>query len=71
MFRDVREAKVTTNHYHWPFCGKSWRGNCLICLIINWLPPEDSNLHMLIQRQLAYDSPEFPGVDWCSGKLLS
>ena len=37
-----------------------WRGKWLI---INWLPPRDSNPDMLIQRLPTYHSPEFPGVD--------
>jgi hypothetical protein len=32
-------------------------------LIINWLPPRDSNPDMLIQRLPTYHSPEFHGVD--------
>ncbi len=45
-FRGVREAKVTTNCYHCSFFWEVRRGKCLI---INWLPPRDSNPDMLIQ----------------------
>ncbi len=50
MFRGVREAKVTTNCYRWPFLGEVRRGKCLI---IMWLPPRDSNPDMLSQSQLS------------------
>jgi hypothetical protein len=42
------------------FCGAVRRGKWLI---INWLPPRDSNPDMLIQRLPTYHSPEFLGVD--------
>ena len=51
------EAKVTTNGYHWPFLGEIRKRKCLI---MNWLPPRDSNPDMLIQSQ-SYGNPEFPG----------
>ena len=50
VFRGVREPKVTTNCYHWPFLREARRGKCLI---LNWLPPRDSNPDMLIQSQLS------------------
>jgi hypothetical protein len=33
------------------------------CLILNWLPPRDSNPDMLIQRQETDDSAEFLRFD--------
>ncbi len=30
LFHEVREAKVTTNCYHWPFLREVRRGKCLI-----------------------------------------
>jgi len=56
-FQRVREAKVTTDCYHWAFLREIRRGKYLI---LNWLPPRDSNPDMLIQRQEAGDSAEFP-----------
>ncbi len=67
-FRGVREAKVTTNCYHWSFLREVRRGKCLI---INWLPPRDSNPDMLIQRQSTYGSCHFLHWQLLPCKLLS
>ena len=67
-FQRVREAKVTTDCYHWAFLREIRRGKYLI---LNWLPPRDSNPDTLIQRQEAGDSAEFPrSTDYLGNSFL-
>jgi hypothetical protein len=40
-------------------------------LILQWLPPRDSNPDMLIQRKLSDDSSTFPGFPSPACKFLS